>query len=1065
MGNGTLTIYSASAGSGKTYTLTEIFLTSLLKSRYSYRRILAVTFTNKATAEMKSRILDNLHKLATGGSSDYLPVLMKNTGRSEEWIRHESGEILNTILHDFSRFAVTTIDSFFQRVLRAFTREAGIHSGFNVELDHTNILSSAVDEMLGSAVAGTPLNNWLTVYAMTNIDEDKSWNLKDGILKLSEELFKEKFKILSAGDRSNLENKEFLLKYIQKLRSLSDSFERTLTDLGRRAADLFSEFDLSDDMFYRKGQGVPGFIKSLASASLREPNSYVREIEKIPPRWSTGETDVRLQNAVSAGLESVMLEILHFYDNNITYYKTANSILSNIYALGILSDVLHNIHVITTAENSFLLSDAGEVLSLITGEDQSPFIYEKVGSRYENFMIDEFQDTSIIQWNNLSPLIDNSMAEGFDNLVVGDVKQSIYRWRNSDWKILGSYLAGKVDNERYISKPLTRNWRSLSGIIKFNNSVFTVIPALLDELFAGDTGQIRFRNIYSEAKQYDAANREGGYVRIEFIEDANGQKWQDKVLEMLPGVVESLQTNGYNASDIGIIVRDGKEGASVLQTFIDYSSGLPEEKIRNFNYNVVSSDSLLLSNSPAISFIIAVISSVNDPSNMICRALMLRFFLLSQGNPKAETETLASEKIIETSRSYFPGGYEAFLDSLKQLPLFEATESIIRFFGLGETPSNVPYLNTFQDYVVTFTGSKSGDLQSFLDWWETSGSGKSVVLPGNQNAMRILTIHKSKGLEFKVVILPFLSWNLDHMPSKQPFLWVKPEVAPFSDIGVVPVKYSSELSKTFFADSYASEKHAVYVDNINLLYVAFTRAKEVIYGFSVNNPKSENSIAAVLKNAMINPLPVEGNTDFEISRYFDTMKHVFEYGQMAEKKKEQQRQTDFLHGKYVVSQTMNSLKLKLHGENYFSSGEKEIREKINYGKLMHEIFEGIRTADDIRASVMKLVLEGKLAEEQSEEIEKRVRYLIGSPKVAEWFMPGNEILTEAGILLPTGNTKRPDRVIFREGKTMIIDFKFGDESSHYLSQVNQYRMLMVEMGYSNIEAYIWYVDKNIIVSA
>ena len=189
------------------------------------------------------------------------------------------------------------------------------------------------------------------------------------------------------------------------------------------------------------------------------------------------------------------------------------------------------------------------------------------------------------------------------------------------------------------------------------------------------------------------------------------------------------------------------------------------------------------------------------------------------------------------------------------MPLFEATESIIGFFGLGNSPSNVAYLNTFQDYVVSFTGSKSGDLQSFLDWWETTGCGKSVVLPGNQNAMRILTIHKSKGLEFRVVILPFLSWNLDHIPSKQPFLWVKPEATPFNDIGVVPVKYSSELLKTWFAESYTEEKHSVYVDNINLLYVALTRAKEVIYGFSADNPKSENSIAAVLKNAMTSTSP------------------------------------------------------------------------------------------------------------------------------------------------------------------------------------------------------------------
>jgi ATP-dependent helicase/nuclease subunit A len=628
-----------------------------------------------------------------------------------------------------------------------------------------------------------------------------------------------------------------------------------------------------------------------------------------------------------------------------------------------------------------------------------------------------------------------------------------------------SFLNGIVDNERFISKPLIKNWRSLSNIIRFNNSLFTIIPAQIDELFGGETGRISFRNIYSEAVQSEPDRKEGGYVRIEFIEDDKELKWQDKVLEKIPGVIESLQMNGYKASDIGIIVRNGREGALVLQTIIDYSNNSSAENGLKINYNVVSSDSLLLSNSPAICFIIAVLSSVNDPDDMISRALMLRFFLLAAESPEAETVSLAAERINETSGKFFPVGFEDFLERLRQLPLFEATESIIAFFGLGKTQANVAYLNTFQDYVVSFTGNRSGDRQSFLDWWETTGSGKSVVLPGNQDAMRILTIHKSKGLEFKAVILPFIEWNLDHMGSKQPYLWVKPETAPFSDIGVVPVKYSSDLTKTWFSGSYEEERHSVFVDNINLLYVAMTRAKEVIYGFSADNPKAENTIAGVLKSAMISDKRLADAPGIEISRFYDDNKHLFEFGEMPDIPKEMHIDTDAFLGKYNVSQALDSLKLKLHGENYFSSGEQEKRERINYGKLMHEIFEGIKTPADISNSVRKLVLEGKITETESAEVERRVEYLIGSPRAADWFLPGNEILTEAGILLTSGNTKRPDRVIFKDGKTIIIDFKFGDESPHYAEQVNLYRHLMVEMGYADIDAFIWYVDRNKIVSA
>lgn len=1065
MGKGTLTIYSASAGSGKTYKLTGIYLTTLFTSRFSYRRILAVTFTNKATAEMKSRILDNLQKLAVGQNSEYLGGLIKETSKTEEWIRNEAKEILNSILHDFSRFSVTTIDSFFQKVLRAFAREAGLHSGFNIELDHSEILSSAVDEMIASASDDIQLKNWLTTYALSNIDEEKTWNLKAGIVTLAGEIFKEKFKILSNSERSNLENKKFLLGYIEKIKSVSSSFEKQMVEYGNIAMMIFSTFELTDDMFYHKAQGVPKFIRSLAGGIIPVPNSYVREVMKDPPRWSTGAAAPQLMAAINDGLENVLREALNFYDENIIAYNSAKVVLSNIFALGILSDVSYNVHKITTSENSFLLSDAGELLNLITMGDQSPFIYEKIGNRYENYMIDEFQDTSTIQWNNFRPLIENSMAEGFDNLVVGDVKQSIYRWRNSDWQILGVELDGMVDNDRITSRPLKTNWRSFSNIIQFNNTLFTIIPEQVDQTLTNEALPVSFKKLYSEAVQTDPGTKPGGYVRLEFIENEKEKNWQDTVLERIPAILESFQDKGYSASDIGIIVRDGKEGASVLKTIIDYSNNCHEERRKVYNYNVVSNDSLLLSNSHVINFLISVISVVNNPSDMISRAAMLRFYLLATGNENADKATLISDNLIEGSRNYFPEGYEHLLEQIKQMPLFEAIEGIICFFGLGEYSWNVAYLNTFQDYVVSFTGNKNSDIQSFLDWWKITGKKKSVVLPGNQQAMRILTIHKSKGLEFKVVILPFLSWNLDHIPSKQPVLWVKPSEPPFNELGIVPIRYGKELSNTIFAEYYKEEKYSVYLDNINLLYVALTRAKVAIYGFSVNNPRSENSIAGILKNAISHNSGFVLESGIALNNMYNDENHVFQFGEVPVTKKEMTEKIGLSSSVYRVSESMESLKLKLHGENYFSSGDMALRKKINYGKLMHEVFEGIDSSSDIPLAIRKLVLEGKLPEEEACEIEKKIHTLLRLPQVAEWFNPENEVLKEAGILLTSGSTKRPDRVIFKDGKTIIIDFKFGEENDHYIEQVDLYRRLLLDMGYNNIEAYIWYVDKNIIVSA
>ncbi len=1064
MGKGTLTIYSASAGSGKTYRLTGIYLTALFKTRYYYRKILAVTFTNKATAEMKSRILDNLNKLATGEYSDYLPELITETHKSEEFIRTEAGEILDSILHDFSRFSVCTIDSFFQKILRSFTKEAGLHSGFNLELDHSSILSEAVDELIASASKDDQLKKWLTTYVKANIEDEKSFNLKAGIIKLAEELFKEKFKILSASERSSLGDKQFLQGYIKEMKSLVSSFENKMLVFGKEADLIYSGFELTDDMFYQKSKGIPGFIKSLASGTIKIPNTYVREIKCHPPRWSKGIINPQLQAAIDSGLAKILEDSIDFCDRNMVGYKSAQAILSNIYALGILSDVLHNVHVIASSENTFLLSDAGELLSLITAGDQCPFIYEKVGNRYENYMIDEFQDTSIIQWNNFRPLIENTMAEGFDNLVVGDVKQSIYRWRNSDWKILGETLLDLIDNERYISKPLTTNWRSRENIIRFNNSLFTVIPALIDEHFSSESLPEGFRKLYSEAVQVNPGKKAGGYIRMEFIKDDKDNPWKGIVIEKLPEVIESFQDKGYNASDIGIIVRDGREGAMVLQRLIDYGNNCTPAKKQMYNYNAVSNDSLLLSNSPAVNCIVAVMSVVNDPPDMISRALMLRFFLLATGYKEVDKVPLVSKELIKGSQLFFPAGYEAFLQKLKQMPLFEATENIIKFFGLGNYSWNVAYLNTFQDYILNFTATSKADVQSFLDWWETTGSRKSVVLPGNQNAIRILTIHKSKGLEFKIVILPFLSWELDHPSTKLPVLWVQPDVPPFNALGIVPVKYCKDLDCTIFSEDYKAEKYSVFIDNINLLYVALTRAKDALYGFSVINSKSDGTVAGLLKDAFIAETQVNEENGFRLNRYFRKEENIFEFGEIPENKKEIIDNIPLTSSVYNVSQKMESLKLKLHGENYFSSEKAEVRKKINYGKLMHEIFEGISTVEDIPQSVRKLVLDGKLPENESADIEKKIYSLVNTAGVSEWFMPGNEVMREAGIILPTGVTRRPDRVIFRNGKTIIVDFKFGEENPRYATQVDQYRRLLTDMGYDSIDAFIWYVDKNQIVT-
>jgi ATP-dependent helicase/nuclease subunit A len=1073
MSDGTLTIYSASAGSGKTFRLAGIYLAHLFQSRYNYRRILAVTFTNKATAEMKGRILDQLFRLSGGGKSEYLQELIAQTGKDEDFLRKEAGEILNSILHDFSRFSVTTIDAFFQRVIRSFARETGLRTGFNIELDHSLILSEAVDEMLASASDNPELAGWLDSYVMSRLNEEKGWNLKEGIMKLSQELFREEFKILSGEQLEKLRDKKYLHDYVAQIRGIKYSYEKRLESLAGESLKLFSQFGLSDDLFYYKGKGIPGFLKALAAGKPKGPNQYVLKVLEDPPRWASARMTPQLQSAIDAGLGSLVSEILNLIEKNSGIYNSAAAVLENIYALGILSDVLEKVHDVATSENSFLISDSGDLLWQITRGDQSPFIYEKIGNAFENFMIDEFQDTSLLQWKNFQPLITNSMGEGHDNLVVGDIKQSIYRFRNSDWRILRNMQDELADGKRILSMPLLKNWRSRSNIVRFNNSLFSLIPHLADTSFPEASGLLSFAGIYSEAIQEEHAVSTGGYVSIGLIENetsdpaetgkAGGKvikrKWQDIVLDKLPGIIESVQEKGYKASDIGILVRGSREGAMVLEKMIAWGN----EHKSNFNYNIVSNDSLTLSNSHAITFIISVLKVIDDSADMVSRAEMVRFYNLATGKDDPESLPLYSDMFAGGNEPNLPEGYEKFLDIASRMSLFETIENIILFFSLGEYPWNVPYLNTFQDHVTSFTTGKNSGLDLFLEWWENSGKSKSVVLPSDQDAARVFTIHKSKGLEFPVVIIPFLSWHTDHEPTKQPFIWVAPETDPFNNLGILPLRYSDKLVHTIFEKDYLTEKHSCCLDNINLLYVAMTRAVDAIYGFLPASPGAYDGISKLLIEAFGSDNNPAGEKGLTLSEYLNADKTLFEFGELPVKAGKESKKHDILAEKYLVTRKPESLRLKLHGENYFSEEGEAIRQKINYGKLMHEVFEKIDTIDDIGAAVIRLVMEGKIGSSEAATLESRIRELVTAPEVAEWFGRNVEVMKEAEILMPAGTTRRPDRIVLVNGKAVIIDFKFGEEKEHYFTQVGEYLDLISQMGYSEPEGYIWYVEKNKVV--
>jgi ATP-dependent helicase/nuclease subunit A len=1068
MEHGILTKYSASAGSGKTTELTRKYISKLFSSGNSYKKILAVTFTNKAASEMKSRILGNLRLIATGELPDESARLAALTKKSVKEIESEAGKILGKILHDYSRFSVGTIDSFFQKVLKAFTRESGLQSGYSIELDHSMILSAAVDNMLNDLGSDKALLGWITEFAKNRVEDGKNWNIKGEIIQLSGELFREKFKLLQHSEREKLRDRNLLAEYVKNLKSLKSEFLDYMRSSGVNIRQLIDKHDVTDDMFYQGSKGVPSFLRKIAGRQIDTsdpPGSYVSKVLEIPPRWSTKPVPApQLAAALGDGLDELIIGAVRYYNEHFMTLNTADAILSNIYTLGILSDILGHVHEITTSENKFLLSDAGELLYLIIGNDQTPFIYEKIGNSFENYMIDEFQDTSAIQWNNFKPLIDNSMGEGFDNMVVGDVKQSIYRWRNSDWKIFDKIINKEIGSGRLKTEKLDTNYRSRQNIVAFNNTVFSVIPELIDS--KNENGNISFRELYSDSQQLAGGKKEGGYVSFEFIEETDDAKFKDIVLAKLPQVIESLQDKGYKGSDIGILVRSNIEGSEILKYILDYRSSVDEEKRKKYNYDIISNESLILDQNPVICFIVSLLTWLNDPYDNVSRALIFRNFLLAAGRDIYPAEAMLTDYSDIGAEKFFPPGFDSLKEEIRHLSLFESVEKIIKFFSLGDFPGNSAYLNSFQDCVLEFTAANSSEVPAFLEWWNTTGSKKSVVLSEQQDSIRVMTIHKSKGLQFRIVILPFLTWHLNH--DKNPTIWIKPGTAPFNKLGLVPVKYKKSLANSHFAEAYNEEKFSSMVDNLNLLYVAFTRAVDCLIGYCPGKAVSRSiTVGSVLKDAMQSDADRQSEKpNVVLSRFFNKSSFSFSYGSIPVRITEEKSRgfNEISLPGYDVNISLDRLKLKFHGENFLVSLPAEQVVKLNYGRIMHEVFSLITTADDVQDAVKKLVVEGKIPENQKDELVRKIFEVITAPLPKEWFEAGSVIIKETDILLPSGSSKRPDRVILKNDKAIIVDFKFGVEKQAYISQVNNYRKLMNEMGYSKVEAFLWYVDNNKIIT-
>ena len=1070
-----LTIYRASAGAGKTHVLTGEYLQLLFSGIDMHAKILSVTFTNKATDEMKKRIIEELHRLSSNQPSVYLSALRTKHRKSEESIRRQARDILIRILHDYSKFFICTIDHFFQQTIRAFIRETGINGNYHIEMDTDLVLAESIDNLLADLdrKENRELLQWLLRFSEDRVEKGKDRELRNAIKQLANELFKEKYKSYSKKLEKDIADKQALADYQNILFAIKNTTEKEAKDIGAAGLSVLKRHNLHPSDFKGESRSPLFFFERLAQGEMKEPSKTFRNLADNAEVWykKTTKPDViqRIEDAFHNGLNDCVKRAVHFFDN-LTNYYTANEINRNYYALGILTDISRHIQEWREEKNRMLIADANELIDKVINGSDVPFIYEKTGTSIDHFMIDEFQDTSRMQWSNFKPLISESLACLRSNLIVGDIKQSIYRFRNSDWTLLDEQVQQDFTPQQVIEQTLAENWRSHRLIVEFNNAFFAISPTLLQYIFnegleesALDEQQktlyaSKIISAYQHSFQYVSPPRQScdGHVRFEFLSDNDDRSWKEEAMNRLPALIEKLQAQGYLLRDIAILVRTKSEGVTVATTLLAYKEAHPTSA---WKYDIISDDALIIAHSFSVRFILSMLNHLNRPYDPTLKRLALMTYSVMYAKAYTIPNVQYTFREIMTD---FPEDTIREIKRLSQRSFYEMVEGIYRLFKTDFPDNEQAYIQAFLDLAATFSGQESTDTDKFLKWWDESGHKQKISIPDSQNAIRILTIHKSKGLGFKVVILPFGDWDMDQKAGS--IVWCHPLQSPFDKIQIVPVSYTKELSKTLFAEDYYHEKLHAYIDNLNALYVAFTRAKEELIVFV---PDAEAKQRKDISKLIINTLQVNdmdmgltNENGLSLSDSLNLETGIFEWGEWWHQTSPPSVETGEIALQPLPSILPDDrILLRLHRNGGFFDDRKR-----KHGILMHEILSNIQTASDVRRAIMDRETAGEIDKQEAAELTERLEQLLALLEVHKWFDGSMQVLNEMEILYGNGKSYRPDRIMLDGNHAIVVDYKFGaHENPQDQPQVKKYMSLIQQTGYLHITGYLWYIGLNKIV--
>lgn len=1064
---GNLVVYKASAGSGKTYTLATEYIAHLLSSEPdAYRHILAVTFTNKATAEMKERILQYLWELHHNQPKKLMDTIKKIAPHlSDDEIKKNAGTALTTIIHNYDHFRVETIDSFFQSLLANLAHELGLSANFRVSINDKEVIEKAVDRMLRNVEQNPPVLSWVLKYIKERIADNKKWDITRDVKQLANNLLKEQLL------KHDQEIEEFFSssERVKKYQTLLKEMSQEASDYMRNAAEQLDDEIISTPQSYEafnRGSTLQAFLKNIMTGELKPPGKLIEGYLADAKNWlRKKDIDNYELTERAEHFRGILSEVEMLRNCGEKIINSCQLSCKQLNPMRLLGEIAKEMAAINKENNHFMLAKTPFLFDRLIGESDTSFVLEKAGINFKNIMIDEFQDTSSLQWQNFKKLLIENLASGNNCLLVGDVKQGIYRFRGGDWNIL-SNISGAFKNASPDIRTLATNYRSAQAIVNFNNTLFPLAAEYLDNLSEGT----EISNIYSDIHQ-KADNDTGGYVRISLTQTEQDTEEGKEPLspeEEMGKEIHRLHESGIPYNKMAILVRYNYQCKEILNTFAQQFPEIP----------LVSDEAYMLASSEAIQILIDAFRYINDPTDLICRAHLALCY-----NKDILKKEWDWNSLKDDSLSLLP---EALADTstLNKLPLTELCHRLVEILSLHKLPGSTPFLCYFFDRVMEFLEDHSSNISLFLKYWEESLINKSIPAT-ESHGVSILTIHKSKGLAFHTVLIPRCDWIIERdRPSD--FLWCEPPQAPYNQVPLLPISYGKAIQQSIYAPQYNSEHHSRRIENLNLLYVAFTRAKQNLLVWGEATTAENNRNMATLLNSCLEKV-INNNDDGHLLYEVGTPGLGLQEPEKQSKKEinaenilpnplkinPEGQEGSFITGTYRgrFRQSNESQKLccSPHIEEENSKKTTDVSTYIDRGKLMHALFAEIHTLDDIDIAIEKLTAEGAINDQkQGTELKKYVLRQMEEAGTAEWFTPKWNVWREQTLLIPRSRNEdgqherperlRPDRVMTDGRCYVVVDYKFGKPHAKYAKQVRDYTEQLQKMTPLPVEGYLWYFD-------